>query len=1326
MLNRRVGIQLKSRSFSPPENITGAIQSYIRPSGQERVHVLMQFHDIPDIGRRGILENSAVNLLNYVPQKTWFASVPRGIAQAQLRNANVRWIGPILPEDKISLAVKNSNYVNNVDGTINLSVRFFSDVDLDDASLMIEDYGQVVDRFNPTNTLKLVIEEESVLDIAMEDSVQWIDVIDKVLQRHNDGSRENVGVNTLQAAPYSLSGIDIVTAQWDGGWADTTHDDLEGRVIIGDSGCAESDCQTDDHATHVAGTMLGDGTLSAVRSGSDLQWRGMAPQATLIGFEWWDDSTELNNEYDSAINTYDASLSQNSWGYEYLACGSDCSGGYDAECAQLDGIVRGSMGKRITLIWSSGNKRPGDSDDGSYDGIGIPGTAKNVITVGATNSDDDSMTSFSSWGPTNDGRIKPDVTAPGCEVGGEGHIHSTLPGDIYGDPGWCGTSMAAPAVSGVVALMLEEFGYMAEYPLPSTIKAILIHAALDLGNTGPDYSFGYGRVDAVAAIDGIVVGSYVEDECNDGSANTHSLYVPEGTTEVKITLAWDDEPAAANANPTLVNDLDLVVTDPDGVRHYPWTLDPDNPSNPAVQTQEDHTNNVEQVVVDSSIVAGEWTIEVYGDSVPYAPQLYSLAFTPDYGDSVEGSTYNDSGYSEAERFFDRTDTVYVEAYVLSDGNPHTGATVTAALELSDGTPVTTIGLVHVGGGYYRNSWDSTGGTADVYSVDIDVVDPAVSSTERFHVYPQSGVSAYRLDYDDDGNDDYALENRHVIAVFDGETGADKLLLYLSQKDTGTDYTFGDISDADSRGTGEVTTTNMKELLFSLHLFSSEGENLSSVTLDMDAMDAYVSDPTEELITYYDTSNGASLDGNFFVDNDQWIGERFDSADLDDDYTLTKVSVYVDKGNGASDPLIVEIRSDSSGVPSNTVLTSESIPASSVPSNPAWLDVTFTSQITLQQGGLYWLVVRSVDNRGGGPNFAYTWTGDNTSPSYPGQMGFSQNQGLSWTDGSASYDMIFKVYGYPVAITASFDLAIQMKTEDVDYLVYKAFNFDEYIDDINDIFSPISGSLGSSVDDDRYHIGDGTDGLVNGLASETWTDFGSLTDEQRYVAIYDDSSPVDGVDDNVISWVYFPNVATVSFQGVGSWYETGREALRIRYDTSSATGTNEAEYLLVFTQGGYSAIDQWMSTVAGGSLPTLNFMTAPTVLGIEITSEYLPDPKHWNIGAVSLNDVQESDTFTVENTGSVVEDISISGGDGSSGWTIENNVGENSFKVEADRNDDGSYELVLSTSDQTFATDVPVSGTETLGVRYSAPSSDTVGGGVDQSFTITVTASESLP
>ena len=1327
-------IRLKSRSFTPPGDIGSAIQSHIRLSKHKRVHVLMQFYDIPDIAQRGILNSAGVELLNYIPHKGWFVSVPKGVIQAQLVNANVRWIGPILPEDKIFpplLRRSVASWAVNNDGSVNLEVSFFKDVSLDRAASLMAGMGAMIkERSEVSNRLTVTISPDRLMDIADEDIVRWIIEERPPKIPLNDGSRANVGADIVQATPYNLSGANVDIGIWDGGDVDSTHDDFGARVTIVDG------AGVDDHATHVAGTMGGAGTRSLAEGGTALQWRGMAPNIDIISFLWDNNIPDHN----AAINTYGIELSQNSWGYNLLGPppSPEYYGYYGLDAPEYDDIITGLYGSRISVVFAAGNDR--DNVAGDYDTIGPPSTSKNMLCVGAINSDDDTMTTFSGWGPMDDGRIKPDVVAPGDELGGEGYIKSTLPGDTYGGPGWLGTSMAAPVISGCASLIIEDYRnlFLGADPLPSTVKALIMHEARDLGNTGPDYAYGYGGIQIQDSIDKLRTESLVEDEVGHEVTDAYTLTVPGGTTLVKITLVWDDEPATEGALTTLVNDLDLIVRDPNNDRHYPWTLDPANPSNAAVKTQEDHINNVEQVLVDTGIISGEWTIEVYGNNVPIAPQRYSLIFSPNR-DSVTGKIYKDTGYSEGETFFDRTDTIYIEAFVFSDGSPLTGAVVTADLKLSDETPVTTVTLTDAGGGYYRNSWDSAGETPDVYSVDINVADPPLNTRRYFHLYPEGGVSAYRLDYDEDGNDDYILENRHLIAVYDGKPDTDRSLLYLEQKDTDVSYSFAEIADGDTIGRAEVTTTNLKGIKFNSFSFSQSGENKASVDL---SMTTEVSDPTEELITSYDASAGASQDTRIFVDNDQWLAERFNPADLDIDYTLTKVSVFVDKDQNASNPLIVEIRTDQSGLPSNTVLTSESIPASSIPSTSGWVEATFSNQITLEQSGLYWLILRNIDTRSGNPNnpkYAYTWTGDDTSPTYPGILRFSQDQGTNWP--AADVDMFFRTYGIPLAVTAGFDIAIQMKTQEVDYLVYKLSNFDEFIDDINDIFAPISGSLGASVDDDRYRVGDGTDGLISSLTSGIWTDFSALADAQKYIAIYDNSNVSDAVNDNIISWVYFPNANTLNFSGLGAWFETDRDGFRIRYDTTGGTITNEAKYLLVFTQGSYPVIGQWMPTIAGGALPAPNFISPPSALSISVL------PTGWSIGQVTEGQISQSGLFTVTNDGSVIETFSLSveGPSAPSLWTAGlSSAGDEIYLMKglfggtaddptglfslddviiigspspATANQFGDPAITLN------GTSVEIDGQRGLWFEFEAPASTSTGG-LEQTITINVGAQES--
>ncbi|MDP6415134.1 MAG: S8 family serine peptidase, partial [Gammaproteobacteria bacterium] len=388
------------------------------------------------------------------------------------------------------------------------------------------------------------------------------------------------------------------------------------------------------HPTHVAGTIGGDG------SGSSGLYCGMAPNVLMqsYGFEYDGTGTflytnpgDIEADYNEAINTYGAEISNNSIGTNVASNGFPCEweGDYGATSMLIDAIVRGSLGAPMRIIWANGNERGGGRCGSLYNTTAPPACAKNHITVGALNSNDDSMTSFSSWGPTDDGRIKPDVSAPGCQSDGDGGVTSTWDDGGYGTI--CGTSMAAPAVCGLSALILEDFKalYPGE-PLPrnSTLKILLAHNAADLGNTGPDYKFGYGSVRVKNTIDFMRAGSFLEDSVDQGEDKVFFVYVSPGASFLKATLAWDDPPGAINTIPELVNDLDIVAISPNGVTiHYPWTLDPADGDAPAVRTQADCTNNIEQVVVDNP-ESGVWTIRVRGYSVPSGPQVFSLAATP--------------------------------------------------------------------------------------------------------------------------------------------------------------------------------------------------------------------------------------------------------------------------------------------------------------------------------------------------------------------------------------------------------------------------------------------------------------------------------------------------------------------------------------------------------------------------------------------------------------------------------------------------------------------------------------------------------------------------
>jgi hypothetical protein len=256
----------------------------------------------------------------------------------------------------------------------------------------------------------------------------------------------------------------------------------------------------------------------------------------------------------------------------------------------------------------------------NFANVNPPKPAKNLLVVGALNSNDASMTDFSSWGPVDDGRVKPEVVAAGDEQGGDGAIKSTVPGGGYSI--MSGTSMAAPAGTGAAALVMEHHrAVIGRHPWPSTVRGLLMHTAQDLFNPGPDYRSGYGLIDLVAAVAAIDGRELREENVAQDDVLELPLEVT-GAGPLKITIAWDDPAGAVGSAIALVNDLDLELVDPGAGIHRPWVLDPAAPDLPAGRGI-DQRNNVEQVLV-AEPAAGQWIVRVRGTNVPMGPQPVSL------------------------------------------------------------------------------------------------------------------------------------------------------------------------------------------------------------------------------------------------------------------------------------------------------------------------------------------------------------------------------------------------------------------------------------------------------------------------------------------------------------------------------------------------------------------------------------------------------------------------------------------------------------------------------------------------------------------------------
>jgi subtilisin family serine protease len=629
-------LQLDSRAIVPTATNRTSLASLLEdtaPDGGR--HVLVQLRRIPNATHRDRLAEEGLALLHYIPVRGYLARVDRRALTNRLISDWLEWSSSIPTSDKMSRAIRDGDTPVHamIDGRVRLVVKTFAGVSQAEARAALAGLDVEISTFIPEfDRFEVSAPPGAEGAIAGLDPVRWVRYASPPPVDDLDGLREDQQVNEVQTFPYSLSGADVDIGQIETGNPDSAHDDLDGRIT---NVTIES---TSDHATHVAGIMIGSGTLSSSRGGLPLQWRGVAKAAT--SKSWGSGGTYLT-DYSSAIATHGIEMSTNSWGWFVDDNNCGLYGDYDDDAPEHDLIITGLYGRRIPIFFSAGNERD-DCDCGmsctppyvNYANIRPPGaTAKNTITVGAKFSDAATPASFSSWGPMDDGRLKPEVVAAGDELGGDGAIRAPVPGDDYGEK--VGTSMSAPAAAGGAALFFEDFRTLTGgEPSPSLVKAMFVHTADDLSdstsflNPGPDFATGYGRLRIRDSIDQLRSGDWIQESVEQGESDFYVLGVPNDATEVRVTLAWDDPAGAENASPALVNDLDLVVKDESGTKRFPWTLDPANPGHDAVRTEEDHVNPLEQVYVDG-VAPGTWSIEVRGNTVPLGPQPYALVFGHD-------------------------------------------------------------------------------------------------------------------------------------------------------------------------------------------------------------------------------------------------------------------------------------------------------------------------------------------------------------------------------------------------------------------------------------------------------------------------------------------------------------------------------------------------------------------------------------------------------------------------------------------------------------------------------------------------------------------------
>jgi subtilisin family serine protease len=658
--------------MAAPE-ITGAVRTLAaRPAA---THVLASF-DRPLLpAERTQVEQAGLRLLDYVGGNAYFAALDPAAMNPEALSASKRllrveplqhnwklhpdlasnllrsWTITKTPQIDPQEIRNGSNFSvaalarHGIDPTVVTLVTLHANVvQADGVRAVLAHRGAVVSQLSTVNALVVELPYSQIPSLADEDVVEYLEPPMPALDAVNDSARAQIGANIVQAAPYNLNGQGVNVFVWDVGKVSMSHPDLTGRVTW----------MTPDspgealHSTHVAGTIGGTGMASGGT------FKGMAPavhfsSAAIEGFSQgglYTNPDDMEADFRNAFNNYSAHIANTSMGSNVEPNGYPCDweGDYGLTSQVLDALIRGDATHApIRSVWAAGNERQGsrcNTQGGTnyqgYRKIAPPAPAKNQIAVGALNSNDSSVTNFTSWGPTDDGRLKPEISGPGCQSNGDLGVTSTVPGGGYA--ALCGTSMASPSVCGIGALILQD--YRVHYPTRpdprnSTLKAIFAQTARDIVGpggsnppAGPDYQTGYGAVQAQQAIDLVRSGNVIENTINATGDVYRALVVVAPTdTQLKVTIAWDDVPATLPVTNALVNDLDLVVTSPSGVRAFPWTLNPAQPAAAAVRTQEDHLNNLEQVQVDNP-EPGAWQIVIRGTNIPTGSQAFSMTAAP--------------------------------------------------------------------------------------------------------------------------------------------------------------------------------------------------------------------------------------------------------------------------------------------------------------------------------------------------------------------------------------------------------------------------------------------------------------------------------------------------------------------------------------------------------------------------------------------------------------------------------------------------------------------------------------------------------------------------